>query len=159
MDLSASEWHCRCTLSARWAGIGSAGGEDRVTHSILLHYVRFIFADVQFIPVWVCQVVVRQSTTLRLLSGMWNHHSSIAKHVFPRYVRQICLADCSNSASKSFPPDLIWVFLVLLLIHFLTKSSLQLRGIIARYIQVLAAGFLASRLNRGFHTGTELIAQ
>lgn len=43
MDLSKSEWHCRCTLSARWASIGPAGGEDRVTSSLLLHYVRFIF--------------------------------------------------------------------------------------------------------------------
>lgn len=42
-NLSKSEFHCFCPLSARWARMGPAAGKDRVTSSVLLNYAIFIF--------------------------------------------------------------------------------------------------------------------
>lgn len=80
---------------------------------------KIYFWDVQFKPVWVCQVVVRQSTSLRLLSMLWNHHNLTAENFFLKYVRQAASLVVVFQSVKTFPPDLITrVFLVSVLYLF-----------------------------------------
>lgn len=116
MDLSESEWHCRCTLSARWASTGPAGGEDRVTSSILLHYVRFIFGMYSSKQ---CGFAKWLSDS-RLLSGSWAWCEITT--VWPPKTSSPNMSDgaasqvVKYSVSKTFPPDLITrVFLALVL--------------------------------------------
>ena len=98
--------------------------------------------DVQFKPVWVWEAAVRQSTTRRLLSTMWNPPPPPLWYVRP--------AACSSSLRQS--PWFDGRSISSIGVKFICSRNRanSCVGFIAMHIQVLPACFVASRPEHAF---------